>query len=61
MLRRIASQISEGVQADLAPAPVSRSALAAWAVACAAIIIPIGAALGPAWKSILALLEGHIK
>ncbi len=61
MLRRIANQISLGIQADLAPAPVSSGSLAAWAVACAAIIIPIGAALGPAWKSIQAALEGHIK
>jgi RsiW-degrading membrane proteinase PrsW (M82 family) len=56
MLRRIVGDISLGVHADLAPASVSRGALAAWAVACAAIIIPIGAALGPAWDSIRKML-----
>jgi len=56
MLRRIVGGISLGVQADLAPISVSRGTLAAWAVACAAIVIPIGAALGPAWDSIRNML-----
>ena len=61
MMRRIVNGISSGVQADLAPAPVSRRSVAAFALACAAIIIPIGATLGPAWKPIQAFLEGMVK
>lgn len=62
MLRRIVGGISLGVQADLAPASVSRRSLAAWAVACAAIVIPVGAAFGPAWNSIQTMIvEGRIQ
>ncbi len=35
---------------------VSVRAVAAWACACALVIIPIGAALGPAWKQIQAVI-----
>jgi len=60
ILRRIVIGLSQNVQADsaitlsptLSPALISRRALAAWAVACAVVIIPIGAALSPAWESI---------
>jgi RsiW-degrading membrane proteinase PrsW (M82 family) len=58
LLRRIVTGLSRNVQADLAPALVSRRALAAWAVACAAIIIPIGATLSPAWQEIQKVILG---
>jgi hypothetical protein len=58
LLRKILNEISERVTPDLTPATVSRRAIAAWAVACALIIIPIGATLSPAWKEIRALIFG---
>lgn len=62
LLRRIVNQISEGIQPDLTPVTVSRRAIAVWAVACAFVIIPIGATLSPAWDSIQSLLvQGVIK
>lgn len=59
LLKRILDQISEGVTPDLTPAAVSKRAIAAWAVACVAIIIPIGATLSPAWESIRKLILGE--
>ena len=59
LLRRIVNEISERVTPDLTPASVSRRAIAAWAVACALIIIPIGSALSPAWKEIRFLVLGN--
>jgi hypothetical protein len=58
LLRHIVKGLSERVTPSLTPVPVSRRAIAAWAVACAAVIIPIGAALGPAWDSIRTLILG---
>jgi hypothetical protein len=58
LLRRIATGLSQDVQTSLSPALVSRRAIAAWAVACAAIIIPIGATLSPAWEEIQKILLG---
>ena len=58
LLRRIATGLSRDVQTSLSPALVSRRAIAAWAVACAAIIIPIGATLSPAWEEIQKVLLG---
>ena len=52
LLRRIVNQISERVIPDPGPATVSRRAVATWAVACALVIIPIGATLSPAWEAI---------
>ena len=59
LLRRIVNEISERVTPDLEPVSVSRRAIAAWAVACALIIIPIGAALSPAWEEIRFLILGN--
>ena len=67
LMRRIVNRISEHVISDAAtvlntnlmPATLSGRIIAAWAVACAVVIIPIGAALGPAWDSIRALMLGH--
>lgn len=58
LLRRIVNRLSEGVTPSLTPVTVSRRAIAAWAVACVAVIIPIGAALGPAWDSIRRIILG---
>jgi RsiW-degrading membrane proteinase PrsW (M82 family) len=58
LLRRIVNEISERVTPDLTTTPVSKRLIAIWAVACAAVIIPIGAALSPAWKEIRALIFG---
>lgn len=61
LMRRIVRELSQGVQADLAPASVSKKSIAVWAVACALVIIPIGATLSPAWDSIQSLLHGVVK
>jgi len=58
LLRRIVNEISENITTGLTPATVSRSAVAVWALACAIIIIPIGAALSPAWKAIQKIILG---
>lgn len=58
LMRRIVHGLSEGLIADAVSVTVSRRAIAAWAVACAAVIIPIGAALGPAWESIRRIILG---
>jgi hypothetical protein len=59
LLRRIVNEISERVTPDLQSAPVSSRLIAIWAVACAAIIIPIGATLSPAWKEIQKIIFGQ--
>ncbi|MBI5964276.1 MAG: PrsW family intramembrane metalloprotease [Chloroflexi bacterium] len=61
LLRRIVNEISERVTPDLAPVSVSKRIIAVWALACALIIIPIGATLSPAWDSIQSLLQGVVK
>lgn len=62
LLRRIVSQISERVTPTLTPAIVSRRAIATWAVACALVIVPIGATLSPAWSAISSLfVDGEIR
>jgi RsiW-degrading membrane proteinase PrsW (M82 family) len=44
---------ADQVAAEVAPSPeVSPRALAVWALASALVIVPIGAALGPAWEQI---------
>ena len=72
LLRRIVTGLSQSVEADIAfstdtstslstdlsPALVSRRAIGAWALACAAIIIPIGATLSPAWEEIQKVVLG---
>ena len=59
LLRRIVNGISEHVAFDPTPVAVSRRLIAVWAVACTAVIIPIGAALSPAWNSIRILILGE--
>jgi RsiW-degrading membrane proteinase PrsW (M82 family) len=52
LLRRIARGLSTGVVPDLTPTSVSRRAIAAWALACALVIIPLGATLGSVWDTL---------
>jgi len=59
LLRRIVTRMSERVPSDPTPVTVSRRLIAIWAVACAFVIIPIGAALSPAWNSIRNLILGE--
>jgi RsiW-degrading membrane proteinase PrsW (M82 family) len=62
LLRRIVNQISERITPDPVSATVSRNAVATWAVACALVIIPIGATLSPAWNAVKSLLvNGEIR
>ena len=61
LMRRIVRELSTNVQTDLTPVPVSRKAVALWALSSALVIIPIGAVLSPAWESIRGLLSGIIK
>jgi len=52
LLRRIVGEFAQGVEPDIAPTIISPRALAAWALACVLVIVPIGAALSPAWGEI---------
>ena len=52
LMRRIVNGISERITPDVSPATVSRRLIALWAVASAAVIIPIGATLSPTWDAI---------
>jgi RsiW-degrading membrane proteinase PrsW (M82 family) len=56
ILRRMVMNMAVDVEPDLAPSRISSRALAIWGFACALIIIPIGAALGPAWDKIREVL-----
>jgi hypothetical protein len=66
LLRRIVTGLAQAVGAEasaepgpsLEPALVTRRSLAVWAVACAAVIIPIGATLSPAWDAIQKVIVG---
>jgi len=51
-LGRLLSALGTAAEADLAPTQMTPSSLAAWAAVSALIIVPIGAALGPAWGTI---------
>jgi RsiW-degrading membrane proteinase PrsW (M82 family) len=58
LLYRYVSLLGKEVQPDLTLTLVSRRALAAWALACTFIIIPIGATIGPAWSAIRGAVFG---
>jgi len=58
LLRKIVNGLSERITVDLTPTTVSRRVVAVWALACVIIIIPIGAALSPAWNAIQKLILG---
>jgi RsiW-degrading membrane proteinase PrsW (M82 family)/tetratricopeptide (TPR) repeat protein len=52
LLRHLVTDLAKGIEPDLTPTIVTQRALAGWAFACALVIIPIGAALSPAWGQI---------
>jgi len=52
VLLRTTASIASDVPSKYSSFTLSRKQLALWALASAAVIIPIGAALGPAWPSI---------
>lgn len=52
MLRRLVISMAQDTEPELTPMVVSPRALAVWGLACVLVIVPIGAALGPAWRSI---------
>lgn len=56
ILRRLVSGMAEDTEPELTPLAVSPRALALWGLACVLVIVPIGAALGPAWRSIQAVI-----
>ena len=56
LLRRLVLGLSHGIAPDLTPTTVSARALAGWAFVCALVVVPIGAALSPAWNQIVALV-----
>ena len=58
LLRKIVVELAAGITIDLTPASISKRAVAVWALACSVIIIPIGAALSPAWGTIKTLILG---
>ena len=59
LMRRIVNGISDRIAPSLTPVAVSRRLIATWAVACALVLIPIGATLSPAWDSIRRLITGN--
>ncbi|MCK5428962.1 MAG: PrsW family intramembrane metalloprotease, partial [Anaerolineales bacterium] len=58
LLRRIVNDLTKQVEPILETVLVSQRSLAFWAVACVLVIVPIGAALGPAWNEIQAVILG---
>lgn len=60
LLRRLTVRLAEGITPEAVPAavPISRRALALWALISVLVIVPIGAALGPAWRAIAAVIFG---
>jgi len=56
LLRRLVMDMAVEEGPALTPMRISSRALAIWGFACALIIIPIGAALGPVWDKIREVL-----
>lgn len=56
LLRRITLQLAEDEAPELTPVRVSSRTVAVWAFACALFIVPIGAAIGPAWQELQTVL-----
>lgn len=59
LMRNLVNGISDRITPDVSSAPVSRRLVAAWAVACVLVIIPIGATLSPAWDAIKKIVLGQ--
>ena len=57
-LWRLVGDLSNKEVLHLDTVTVSRRSLAIWAAACVLVIVPIGAALGPAWREIQAVVFG---
>ena len=59
---RITADLAKETKPELFPLAISPRRVAVWAFICALVLIPIGAALGPAWPEIKALiLEGIVR
>jgi RsiW-degrading membrane proteinase PrsW (M82 family) len=56
ILWRVSRELSVEQPAERVSAPISYRTLAAWAFVCVMILVPIGAALGPAWQEIQSVL-----
>ena len=56
LLYRLVSSLGQGEQPAVAPATVTPRGLAVWALTCVLVIVPIGAALGPTWPQIRAVV-----
>ena len=52
LLYRLTAGLGAENEPVVAPSDISQRALAAWAFACTLIIVPLGAALGPAWQEL---------
>ncbi len=59
-LSHLVSGMAEGTEPELATMVISPRALALWGLACVLVIVPIGAALGPAWHQIRAVVFGGL-
>jgi RsiW-degrading membrane proteinase PrsW (M82 family) len=57
LLARVTRDLSLEVEVSLRPVIVTRRAVAVWAFACAAVIVPIGATLVQAWGGMAAFFE----
>ncbi len=55
-LRRLVVGMAQEVAPEITPVVVSPRVLAAWGIACLLVIVPIGVALGPAWRQIRSVL-----
>lgn len=60
LLRRLVNGLAQEIEPDITPTVVTTRALAGWALACALVIIPIGAALGPAWSQIQEVINSTL-
>lgn len=56
VLRKVVIGLAGQEVPEVAPARLSSRGLAAWAVGCALLLVPIGALLGPAWSQIRAVV-----
>lgn len=57
---RILNRLGQGLEIELAPILISRRALTGIALAALAVLVPIGAMLGPAWTDIHAAALGGV-
>lgn len=55
-LRSLVSKMAREEVPGVSPVQLTPRTLAAWSIACLLVIVPIGAALGPAWRQIRTVL-----